>query len=187
MREKADLLDLCQDTGTMSPNDLKASPGYPAKKDLTKGPVVVIECTEEIPCDPCETVCNRGAIVVGEPITNLPRLDPEKCNGCGLCIPICPGLAIFLIDAAYSEKEAAISFPHEYVPLPKEGDEVEAVNRKGKVVCTGRVLKVRNPQRHDHTPVITIAVPKQYLHDVRGIKRLRKGQQCEQEKRSYHL
>jgi len=171
MEEKANLLDLSQDTGIMSKKELEASPGYPSKEDLEKGPVVVvIECTEEIPCDPCETVCKRGAIVVGEPITNLPRLDPEKCNGCGLCIPICPGLAIFLVDPTYSENKAAISFPHEYLPLPKEGDEVEAVNRKGEIICKGEVVKVRSPKSYDYTPVVTIAVPKKYIHEVRGLK-----------------
>lgn len=176
MKEKANLLDLSQDTGTIPEKELEASPGYPSKEDLKKGSVVVIECTEEIPCNPCETVCKGGAIVVGEPITNLPRLNPEKCNGCGLCIPICPGLAIFLVDATYSEDESAISFPHEYLPLPKEGDEVEAVNRKGKIVCRGKVIRVRSPKAYDHTPVVTVAVPKKYTHEARGIKLLRKGQ-----------
>ncbi len=176
MEKDVDLLDLFRDTGTISGKDLEASPGYPSKENLEKGLVVVIECTEEIPCNPCETVCKRGAIVVGEPITNLPRIDPEKCNGCGLCISICPGLAIFLIDAAYSEDEVAISFPHEYLSLSKEGDEVEAVNRKGGATCKGKILKVHNPKSYDHTPVVTIAVPKKYIHEVRGIKRLRKVQ-----------
>jgi len=170
MEGKVNLSDLSQDTGIMSKKELEASPGYPSKRDLEKGPVVVIECTEEIPCNPCETVCKRGAIVVGEPITNLPRLDPEKCNGCGLCIPICPGLAIFLIDATYSENKAAISFPHEYLPLPQEDDEVEAVNRKGETVCKGEVIGVRSPKSYDYTPVVTIAVPKKYIYEVRGLK-----------------
>ena len=174
MGGKIELLSLSQDTGTISKKDLEASPGYPSKEDLRKGPIAVIECTEEIPCNPCETVCKKGAIVVGEPITNLPRIDPEKCTGCGLCIPACPGLAIFLVDLTFSNSEAAISFPYEYIPLPKEGDEVEAVNRKGEVVCKGKVLKVRNPKSYDHTSVITITVPKEYVDEVRGIKRLKK-------------
>lgn len=174
MEEKTHFVDLSQDTGIVSKKELEVSPGYPSKGEFEKGLVVVIECTEEIPCNPCETVCKGGAIVVGEPITNLPRLDPEKCSGCGLCIPICPGLAIFLVDATYSEDEAAISFPHEYLPLPKEDDEVEAVNRKGEVVCKGKILKVRSPKTYDHTPVLTIVVPKKHIHEVRGIKCLKR-------------
>ncbi len=175
MEEEVNLLGLSQDTGTIPEKELEASPGYPSKEDLERGPIVVIECTEEIPCNPCETVCKRGAIVVGEPITNLPRIDPEKCNGCGLCIPICPGLAIFMIDGTYSKDEAAISFPHEYLPLPKEGDEVEAVNRKSETICRGKIVKVRNPKSYNCTPVVTVAVPKKYVHEVRGIRRFAKG------------
>ena len=175
MEEKANLSSLSQDAGTMSKKELEASPGYPSREDLEKGSVVVIECTEEIPCDPCETVCKKGAIVVGEPITNLPRLDPEKCNGCGLCIPICPGLAIFMVDATYSEDEGAVSFPHEYLPVPKEGDEVEAVDRRGEVICKGKVIKINSPKSYDHTPVVRVAVPKKYIDEVRGMKRSEKG------------
>lgn len=149
---------------------LEASPGYPSKEELRKKPLIVIECPEEIPCNPCETICPRGAIVVGEPITNLPRIDQEKCNTCGLCIPICPGLAIFLVDNTYSEKEATVSFPYEYYPLPKEGDEVNAVNREGEIACKAKVLKVRDPKSHDHTSVTTIVIPKEYSNQVRGIE-----------------
>jgi Fe-S-cluster-containing hydrogenase component 2 len=175
MQEQGNLLALSKDTGTIPQEELEASPGYPSKKYLAEKRVVVVECTEKIPCNPCETVCRKGAIVVGEPITNLPRLDAEKCDGCGLCIARCPGLAIFMVDATYSKEEAAVSFPHEYLPLPKEGDEVEAVNRKGELVCKGKVIKVRRPKSFDHTPVITIAVPKEYASTVRGITRRGKG------------
>jgi len=173
MAEKETLLELAGDTGTIPKKELEKSPGYPSKDDLRKGPIAVIECTEEIPCNPCETVCKKGAITVGKPITNLPKIDPEKCNGCGLCIPVCPGLAIFIVDVTYSKKEAALSFPHEYFPLPKKGDEVEAVNRKGEVVCKGKVIRIQNPKSYDHTPVVTISIPKEYINEVRGIKLLR--------------
>ncbi len=170
MKKKTDMLNLSGATGTISRKDLEASPGYLSEEDLKRGPVVVIECTEEIPCNPCETICKRGAIEVGEPITNLPRVDPAKCNACGICISICPGLAIFLIDVTCSENEATISLPHEHLPLPKEGGRVEAVNRKGEPVCSGKVVKVRNPKSYDHTPVVTIAIPRRYFNEVRGIR-----------------
>ncbi len=81
-------------------------------------------------------------------------------------------LAVFLVDATYSEDGAAIPFPYEYLPLPKEGDEVRAVNRKGKVVCRGKVIKLRNPKSYDHTPLASITVPKKHICEVRGMKLL---------------
>lgn len=158
------------EVGTIPIEVLKKTPGYPSDKELSKGPTVVIECPEEIPCNPCETICRKSAIIVGDPITNLPRVIPDNCDACGRCIAICPGLAIFMVDNTYSQKEARVCFPYEYLPLPSKGDIVHAVNRKGKIVCEGRVIQVSNPQVYDHTAVITIVIPKEFSKEVRGIQ-----------------
>jgi Fe-S-cluster-containing hydrogenase component 2 len=152
-------------------NEIRNKPGIPSKKCLSEGPVAVIECFQEIPCDPCEKICPRGAIKIGKPITNLPALDEKKCIGCGRCIPYCPGLAIFVINMTYSKNEALISFPYEFLPLPKVGTKVEAADRAGKVVTYGKIIKVNTSKGNDYTAVISIAVPKQYGEKVRGILR----------------
>ncbi|MEL7655911.1 MAG: 4Fe-4S binding protein, partial [Bacillota bacterium] len=112
-----------------------------------------------------------GAIVIGEPITRLPMLLEDKCSGCGLCVAQCPGLAIFVVDKTYSDGEAAVTFPYEYTPLPDEKEEVEAVNRSGQTVCKAKVLKVLNSKAFDRTPVVTLAIPKEYADVVRSMKR----------------
>src|SRR5690554_3027993 len=142
--------------------ELKKSGQYPSEERMKKGPVAVIECTQDIPCNPCETLCKRGAIIVGDPITNTPEIDEERCNGCGLCVAGCPGLAIFVVDKYYSDSEAAVTFPHEYLPLPEVGDSVQAVDRSGKVVCQAGVLRVLNSKTFDHTPLLTISIPRKY-------------------------
>jgi Fe-S-cluster-containing hydrogenase component 2 len=152
-------------------NKIKSSPGYPSKERFLKGPVAVIECPEEIPCNPCEEACPFGAIKVGEPITNLPMLIEDKCVGCGKCISACPGLAIFLVNINYSKKEAAISLPYEFFPLPNVGDEVDVLNREGKFICKGKVIKVIEGE--DHTWIITILIPKEFFEVARGIKPLK--------------
>jgi len=160
-------------SGTPSEKELVNSPGYPSEEIQKKKKVVLIECVQEIPCNPCEEACKFGAIYVGEPITNLPQVDFEKCIGCGQCIAKCPGLAIYLLDYNYNHQDASISFPYEYYPLPNEGEMVKAVDRKGDFVCEGKVIKVRNPKINECTAVITIIFPKQYYKEVRGIERIR--------------
>lgn len=158
--------------GYLTKEELVNSKCYPSEERFEKGPVAIIECTEEIPCNPCEAACKFKAIKIRKPITNIPILDENLCIGCGLCIAKCPGLAIFMVDKTYSDNEGSISFPHEYLPLPVPGSTVEAVNREGKVISSGKVIKVLNRKSFDRTPVVTIAIPKGKLDEVRGIKRL---------------
>jgi Fe-S-cluster-containing hydrogenase component 2 len=139
---------------------------------MAKGPIVVIECVQDIPCNPCEPACPKGAIRIGNPITNLPVFFPENCDGCGRCIPLCPGQAIFRVDMTYSKEKATVSFPYEFHPMPKKGDAVQGVNRAGEMVCDSEVLKVQRPKSFEHTAVITITVPKNLAMEVRSIKRL---------------
>ena len=65
-----------------------------------------------------------------------------------------------------------ISFPHEFLPLPAEGQIVDVVNRAGEVICKGTVEKVLAPKISDRTPVVQVQVPKDLLMEARGIKRL---------------
>ncbi|MDI3523116.1 MAG: hypothetical protein PWP43_1298 [Bacillota bacterium] len=137
---------------------------------MQRRPVAVIECPEEIPCNPCETACPQGAIQVGEPITARPHLDPAKCSGCGLCVAACPGLAIFLVK---EEGEAAeVTFPYEFLPLPKVGAVVTAVDREGKAVAAAPVTAVRQVRTSDGTWLVTLAVPSALAEEVRGMRRL---------------
>ncbi len=159
-------------TGVPSPEELEAAPGVPSRKRMKKGRVACIECVQGIPCNPCEAACRFGAITVGEEITNLPRLDEEKCTGCGACVAACPGLAITVLNEGYSPTESTIDFPFEYLPLPEVGDQVEAVNRFGEAVCPGRILAVRKPEAYAGTAVVSMAVPTEFADEVRSMKRL---------------
>ncbi|MDP2856454.1 MAG: 4Fe-4S binding protein [Bacillota bacterium] len=157
--------------GFYSVQELAKSPGYPSRERMMKGPVAVIECTQEIPCNPCEAACPHGAITVGLPITRCPELDGEECTGCGLCIAACPGLAVFVVDMCFAPGRTAVSFPYEYLPLAARGDKVTACDRSGHAVCEAEVLKVLCPPRNDHTAVVTVVVPTAFAQEVRGIVR----------------
>lgn len=158
-------------TGIPSWEELNQSPGLPDAKRFEIGPVAFIECVQRIPCNPCEKACPMQAIVVGEPITNLPRLDGQKCNGCGRCLSACPGLAIFRVHKNFSDSTASIEFPFEFFPLPEKGEIVLCVDRQGNYITSGKVLNIRNPLNNDGTALITVEIPKEYFLQVRSMKR----------------
>lgn len=159
---------MLENTGVPTKEDIEKV--LPSEERLKKGPVAVIECFQKIPCDPCYHSCLRGAIRPLTDINDLPLVDHERCNGCSLCITNCPGLAIFIIDACFSETEALIKMPYEMRPLPEEGQIVTSLNREGEAVGEGRIVKVELGKRHDKTAIISMAVPKKDLHEVRNFK-----------------
>ncbi len=157
--------------GFPSFEEIREANGRPSAERLAKGPVAVCECVQQIPCNPCEGSCMKGCIHVGKPITNTPRIDFDRCVGCGLCAAACSGLAIFIINMAYSETEATVTFPFEYLPLPEVGSRVQALSRAGEYVCMGEVVRIQDIPKNDHTVLVTVAVPGEFADDVRTMKR----------------
>jgi len=156
---------MLEKTGIATPENL--ADVTPSAERRAKGPVAVIECFQCIPCNPCQTACKRGAIKEFEDINNRPYIDHEKCNGCGMCASKCPGLSIFIIDETYSDKEALVKVPYEFLPLPEEGSFVTGLDREGKPVCRAKVEKVLNTKAQDRTPIVSLVIPKEFSMAVR--------------------
>jgi len=151
-------------TGVIGINELKSMGLIPPDDRLKRGPVVIVECPEEIPCNICVDACPFGAITM-ENINAIPKIDWDKCIGCGVCIPKCPGLALFVVDLSKPDK-AYVTVPHEFIPVPKKGDEVILLNRVGERVGKGRVVKA---WEFNKTWSITVEVPKELAMEVRAI------------------
>lgn len=156
-------------TGVISNEELEKGKVLPSYERLKKGPVAVIECIQTIPCNPCEAACKFGAIEIGKPITNTPRLIEEKCIGCGQCIAACPGLAIFVEDYTFSNDEALVGMPYEYPYKPNNGDKVNTMNREGEIIGTGIIERVIDNDKNNRTVVLYVRVPKNMAREVRGI------------------
>jgi len=146
-------------TGILSHKDLQ----IPSQKQLEKG-VAILECVQEIPCNPCVDSCPVHAISMKD-INAPPVNDFEKCIGCTKCVGICPGLAIFVVKI--KGKRALVTLPYEFVPVPKEGDRVNALDRTGVVRGKGLVKKV---VKRGKTMVITIEIDSRFAMDIRNIK-----------------
>ena len=146
-------------TGILNKKDLV----LPSDAQFHKG-VVISECIQRIPCNPCVDSCPVSAISM-EDINSIPIIDYEACIGCGKCIGVCPGLALFLIKV--TEDKGLVTLPYEFLPIPVKDQQVEVVNREGTMIGTGVIIRVRKSGK---TAVVTVEVDKDKVMDVRNIQ-----------------
>lgn len=156
------------ETGIPTADDLIAV--TPDDERMAKGPVVVVECFQEIPCDPCVSACKTGAITKPGGINDLPIVDFDKCNGCGICISKCPGLAIFVVDKTFSETHAVVRMPYEFLPMPDKGQFVSGLDRAGIVRGSFEVVRVVKADKANKTATVWLAVPQGLAMEVRAIR-----------------
>ncbi len=156
----------CAEKGYFVEDQIK----FPPEERLSKKAVAVAECCQEIPCNPCVEACPVGAITIPENINNTPIVDFDKCTGCALCLGVCPGLSIFLVDG--SAEEGVVTLPYELFP-PDENEVVDLLDRSGAVVGEGTVKKVRLMKKHDRTLLVSLKMEKSLMKIVRGFGRKR--------------
>jgi len=145
--------------GVLSKKEIK----LPSKEQLERG-VAIIECVQEIPCNPCIDSCPVNAISMKD-INALPVTDYNKCIGCGKCVGVCPGLAIFLIKIKGGR--ALITLQYEFLPVPEVGGKVKALDRDGDVVGNAIVKRVIKKGK---TMVITVEASEDLAMDIRNIR-----------------
>ena len=150
--------------GYLDDNEIYRYPGVTKKKGLHP----VIECSQNIPCNPCQDACKFNCILVGKDIISLPKAaEDSKCTGCGMCVAGCSGQAIFLVNEDYDETSASVTLPYEFLPLPKEGDRGFAKSRSGENICEAEVISVKTSPAYDRTNLLTMKVPKEMAMKAR--------------------
>ena len=156
------------ETGTPTKEDLQTV--APPDERFAKGPVAIVECFQEIPCNPCVDACSFHAINMQKDINDLPKVDFGKCTGCGLCIAQCPGLAIFVVDKTYSATHAVVRLPYEFIPVPEKGQYACGLDRTGEEMGWFEVLRVAPGGPKNKTTVLWLAVPLELSLEVRNIR-----------------
>jgi sarcosine oxidase, subunit alpha len=127
---------------------LKSRPGathaaVPQKHDGAVYPV--LHCRQEIPCNPCVTVCPKKSIKLsGDSIMAIPVFSGE-CIGCFKCLIICPGLAVTLVDYRKDKAAPSVALPFEIGRgLVAKGDTVTLTDWEGTDLGTAEVADVKD-------------------------------------------
>jgi NADPH-dependent 2,4-dienoyl-CoA reductase/sulfur reductase-like enzyme/ferredoxin len=158
---------------------LRSRPGpvqEPVEPLQSEGVVPIFHCSQQIPCNPCTSVCSQGLIFIDEDdIRQVPRYLADElggqCVGCEKCVTICPGLAITLVDFRKDDEMPLVTIPYEFgsdnfVP----GDMVTVLDVDGEVLGEVEVARVRASIRTDHTVVVKVRAPSAFAKRIAGIR-----------------
>jgi ferredoxin len=104
-------------------------------------------------------------------LVSPPIVDWETCIGCAKCVPVCPGLAIFLqwID----EDFGYVTLPYELLPKPQVGDVAKLFDRSGKEIGEGEIVHPTYEAKGNSNPLWCVTVKftnTTLVYDVRAIR-----------------
>lgn len=135
----------------------------------------VMHCQQEIPCDPCASVCPNHLILIDpDDIRGLPKYlqnSEKNCIACERCVAICPGLAITLVDFRKDPLLPTISIPLEFSEQHLQADDLVSVTDiRGTVLGRFPVLSTRRLRQFPRTLIVRVQVPAEIAIEVSGIQ-----------------
>ena len=154
---------------------LKSKPGRevrtkpPLKQD---GVFPAFHCYQEVPCNPCTSVCPVGAIKTeDDKITGLPYMvDMEACTGCASCIAVCPGLSVTLLDFRDDPEHPLVTVPYEiWRENITVGQKVPVTDIDGAVLGYYPVEKISSRKKYPGTLLVKVKVDQATAPSVVGI------------------
>lgn len=153
---------------------LKSRPG----DTFSRSPVMpgtewrpVFFCSEEIPCNPCTTVCPTESIhlrPLRHNLLDLPYFDGRKCIGCFSCVSICPGLAVSLVRRI-DDAMAEVVLPWEFPAGREPGTIMELVGQEGQPICAASLFQKRKNAK-TNTWLFTFRVDVALASSIAGIR-----------------
>ena len=160
--QKADILK--------SPPGPIATPNYDSFPEGNITPV--FHCTQEIPCNPCVSVCPKGVISIpGDSLLGKPQIAKNDCIGCNKCVFVCPGLAISLVDYRKDHDYPVVSLAHEVHNYEyKKGDPVLLTDYEGNPLQEAVVIDTVTNKTSKKTQIIRVRVPKEIAKRVAGFR-----------------
>ena len=154
---------------------LKSKPGReirqkaPQKQD---GVFPVFHCYQEVPCNPCTSVCPVGAIKTeDDKITGLPYMvDIDACTGCASCIAVCPGLSVTLLDFQDDPEQPLVTLPYEiWRDKIAVGQKVPVTDIDGAILGYYPVEKISSRKKYPGTLLVKVKIEKAVARSVVGI------------------
>ncbi|MDP2173184.1 MAG: FAD-dependent oxidoreductase [Candidatus Cloacimonadaceae bacterium] len=137
------------------PGIVKGYQNHPGEE----GVFPIIHCLQEIPCNPCTTVCPTNSIATEDGGLMAVPLYQGSCIGCFKCLLICPGLAITLVDYRKDSANPTVTIPYEVSNIPAlKGDMIDLVDIEGNSFGKYEVSAVLDIKAQ-HTQLIKVSVP----------------------------
>ena len=154
---------------------LKARPGATITEEIPDGETgvfPVFHCSQEIPCNPCTSICPQGSIQIeGGDILGVPTFNEQDCIACEQCVAVCPGLAITLVDYRREGEGALVTIPYEFPRANlSPGDAVTVLDTLGRVLGNVPVVKTRAPKFADHAVLVQVRAPLDIAKHIAGIR-----------------
>jgi sarcosine oxidase, subunit alpha len=159
---------------------LKSRPGLRTPRVTSPardGVFPVFHCSEEIPCNPCTSVCPQELIWIDpSDIRNVPQylgaVRGDECLGCERCVVICPGLAITLVDYRMEPEHPTVTmaweFPAEAVSV---GQVLVALDDEGAVLGSAEVTDAQPIPRGDGTVILKLRVAGGIAQHIAGVQK----------------
>ncbi|AKG38753.1 MAG: 4Fe-4S binding protein [Infirmifilum sp.] len=150
--------------GYATVEELRDAGFIPPEELVESKAIAVSECIEMIPCNVCQSVCPVKAIRV-EGLSGRPRIDWDRCTGCGVCVGSCPGQAMFMVGRAGNDY--IVGLPYEFLPRAEKGKRAVLMGRDGRELGEGEITRVFEINK---TQVVFVKVPRDLIWEVRSIR-----------------